>query len=278
MGTYPVYVVDLSSHNEIISFAEMKEAGVVGVILKSTQGIHYVDKTYKQRKKDALEAGLLVGTYHFADASDPIAQAKHFLANADWDEATLFAHDWEDPPRVAGPEQRSQPMSAENGKLFLEYIYQVTGQRPAIYSGHTAKRELRDTKDEFYGQHRLWLASYTAETQLQASWETAWLWQFTGDNLGPNLPRKIAGVAGGGIDLNTGDPQRIAALWTGGHPNKANTGELPDIEAKPTIGIDDAVVGMGGILALSTVDFLTAVVVVGIVVGMFVYWKYYRKT
>lgn len=278
MGTYPVYVVDLSSHNNITSFADMKAAGVIGVILKSTQGTHYVDKTYKQRKADALAAGLLVGTYHFADGTDPVEQAKHFLSNSDWDENTLFAHDWEDPPRTSGPAERSQSMSAANSKVFCEYIYQVTGQRPAIYSGHTAKRELGDNKDEFFGQHRLWLASYTNEFQCQASWDDYWIVQFTGDNLGPNFPRKIDGVAGAGIDLNTGDPVKIRSLWTGGRINRPNTGTLPEIEeVKPTIGLDDGLVVGGGISVLTQTDWLTGLVVVAIIVGIFVWWKYFRK-
>jgi len=281
MGTYPVVVVDLSSHNTIESWDAMKAAGVVGVILKSTQGTFYVDKVYAQRKIEAEAAGLKVGCYHFADASDPVKQAQWFLKNSHWDENTLFALDWEDPPRRSdGVAERMKPMSSEQAKVFCEYIYMVTGQRPAIYSGNTAKRELREVKDEFFGQHRLWLASYTQEPHTQESWDTYWLWQFQGDNLGPNYPRQIAGVAGKGIDTNTGDPVKIVAEWTGGRPNKPNTGELPDMDGdsvKPSIGIDDAAVGAGGVGVLCSTDWITAVVVIVIVVTGFVWWKYYRK-
>lgn len=250
----------------------MRSAGVVGVILKATEGLTIVDDKYLANKKAALEAGLLVGAYHFAHAGDPIDQAKFFLKHADWDGYTLFAHDWEDPPH--GP-----PMSLSDTRRFVEYIYQVTGQRPVIYSGNTAKRLMGDVEDDYIGQHRLWLASYTETYHYQPSWTKHYIWQFTGDNLGPNLPRRVAGVQGGGIDLNTGDPGEIVMKWTGGRKNKDNTGDLPDddVANNPKIGLDDLGVGVGGVAVLTATDWLTALVVIAILGGIFVWWKYFKK-
>lgn len=272
MGTYPVHVVDISHYQTVTSFAEMKAAGVVGVICKATEGLSIIDDKYKMFKKAAEEEGLLVGCYHFMHAGDPIDQAKFFLSHSDWGPNTLIAADWEDPPH--GP-----PMSYEDTKKFLEYIYQVTGQRPAIYSGNTAKRLMDNTVDPYIGQHRLWLASYTETYHYQPSWTKHYLWQFTGDNLGPNLPRRIAGVVGGGLDLSTGDPAEIAADWTGGRPNKINTGEMPagEVADNPKVGVDDVVVGVTGIGVLASADWITGVVVAVILVGIFVWWKYFRK-
>lgn len=272
MATYPIHVVDLSHYQTVTSFDEMKKAGVIGVILKATEGLTIIDDKYLMFQRAAEEAGLLVGGYHFLHAGDPIPQAKFFLKNANWGPNTLLAADWEHPPH--GPQ-----MSLEDIKKFLEYIYQVTGQRPALYSGNVAKEELGETKDAYMAQHRYWLASYTANIVLQASWDAYWLLQFTGDNLGPNLPRRCPGVVGGGLDLNAGDPAEIERLWTGGHPNKANTGVLPDddVANNPKVGIDDVAVGAGGVAILSTADWITGLVTVAILVGIFVWWKYFKN-
>lgn len=284
MATYPVVVVDLSWHNEMEpdGFKKLKDAGVVGVILKASEGTHYTDPTYRSRQDQARRAGLLVGAYHFANGADPIAQAKHFLRNAYWDNNTLLCLDWEDPPpRPGAPAERSRVMSVEDAKKFCEYVYQVTGQRPVIYSGNTAKRLLGNNKDPFFGQHRLWLASYTHEYDVQNSWEDYWLWQFTGDNLGPNLPRTVPGVKGNGIDLNTGDPDLIEATWTGGKPNKINTGVLPDVDALPSVGVDDVaatgVAGAGALTAYLEFGIVAAVVAAAIVGGIWWYLKSQRK-
>lgn len=272
MATYPIHVVDLSHYQTVDSFDDMKKAGVVGVILKVSEGLTVVDDKYLMFQKAAEEAGLLVGGYHFLHAGDPIPQAKFFLKLANWGPNTLLAADWEDPPHGAA-------MSLEDVKTFLEYIYQVTGQRPAVYSGNVAKQKIGDAKDEYMAQHRYWLASYTANIVLQASWDKYWLLQFTGDNLGPNLPRRCPGVQGGGLDLNTGVPAEIEQLWTGGRPNKANTGVLPDgdVADKPTIGLDDLGVGAIGVSAIASADWITGICVAAILVGIFVWWKYFRK-
>ena len=280
MATYPVVVVDISWHNEMEpdGFKKLKDAGVVGVILKATEGTHYTDPTYRSRQDQARRAGLLVGAYHFANGADPIEQAKHFLRNAHWDANTLLSLDWEDPPqRSSGPPERSRTMTAEAAKLFCEYVYQVTGQRPVIYSGHTAKRILGNSKDAFLGQHRLWLASYTHDYEVQASWEDYWLWQFTGDSLGPNMPRKISGIKGTGIDLNTGDANEIADQWTGSKPNKHNSGELPEIEVMPSVTKEDVAAGGaaagGGLYALSEYGWEAALIATTIIVGIYLWWK-----
>jgi hypothetical protein len=48
------------------------------------------------------------------------------------------------------------------------------------------------------------------------NWPSAWLWQFTGDGLGPK-PHSIPGIVDSGIDINSyeGDAVKLAAEWSG---------------------------------------------------------------
>ena len=72
-------VIDLSHHNNVTSYQDIRDAGIVGIIHKATQGVTGVDGTYGTRKPQALAAGLLWGAYHFASKGNAQKQADHFL-------------------------------------------------------------------------------------------------------------------------------------------------------------------------------------------------------
>jgi hypothetical protein len=48
------------------------------------------------------------------------------------------------------------------------------------------------------------------------NWPSAWLWQFTGDGVGPK-PHSVPGIVDTGIDINhfDGDPVKLATEWSG---------------------------------------------------------------
>jgi lysozyme len=73
-------VVDLSHWDEVDSFEDAKDDGVVGIIHKATESNNYFDPTYNQRKKDALAAGLLWGAYHFLRPGNMKDQAQYLSA------------------------------------------------------------------------------------------------------------------------------------------------------------------------------------------------------
>src|SRR6266571_9227320 len=74
-------VVNLS-HYDLMrpDFVAMKSEGIVGVIHEATYPRFDRDARYRERQVAATQAGLLWGAYHFADATDPIRQADHFLS------------------------------------------------------------------------------------------------------------------------------------------------------------------------------------------------------
>lgn len=179
-------VIDIYHGDPVISFQRVKEFGIIGIIHKASQGSTLVDRTYAMRRKLATTAGLLWGAYHFMDLSDPEGQAEHFLSVAEPDDATLVALDWEN---VGG----SSP-NAYQARIFLETVSSHLNRLPVIYSGNVVKERI-EGKDEFFGQHKLWLAQYGHRWSVQASWSSPWLWQNNGDNTGPG-PHHIPGISG----------------------------------------------------------------------------------
>src|SRR5436305_12556640 len=73
-------VVNLS-HYDLVrpDFVGMKSEGVLGIIHEATYPRFESDARYYERQIAALDAGLFWGAYHFADATDPVRQADHFL-------------------------------------------------------------------------------------------------------------------------------------------------------------------------------------------------------
>jgi lysozyme len=208
-------VVDVSHHNVgtlkggAIDFKAMAGAGIWGVIHKATQGRAYTDPLYRVRRLQATEAGLLWAAYHF-NTGDPVqAQVESFLRAAQPDEHTGLVLDYED--------NRLSNMSIMQALDFLHMVEERVGRKAAIYSGNRLKETLPLLQPEdraYVCSHRLWLCQYGPKAVLPRGFEKYWIWQFTGDAIGPE-PHSIAGVAGNGVDLNTFDGARdeLAASW-----------------------------------------------------------------
>jgi lysozyme len=198
-------VVDLSHHNDVADFAAVKAAGMAGIIHKATEGVGFIDKLYADRRGRALGVGLLWGAYHFLRPGSIATQVDFFLKVAAPDETTLLALDHED-ERVA----------LIDAKEFLLRVEDAVGRRPVLYSGSVIKEQLGSRIDGYLAAHRLWLAQYSPRPVTPRNWPSAWLWQFTGDGLGPK-PHSVPGIVDSGIDINSyeGDAMKLAAEWSG---------------------------------------------------------------
>src|SRR5215831_13616409 len=204
-------VVDLSHWNSANDYDAVKDAGIVGVIYKATEGVSYTDNTYVQQQHAAKAAGLKWGAYHFANGRDMDGQVANFLRFAAPDPDELFCLDWED--------NGGDTMSANGVKEWVSKVEAALG-RPGecvIYSGNTAK-ELIQGNDDFFGSRRLWLAQYSSSWTTQESWSAPWLWQYTDGVYGPS-PHEIDGIGPCDINSYDGYAEQPAAEWASGDAN-----------------------------------------------------------
>ena len=88
-------VIDISHHNIVTSFQDVKLNGILGVIHKATQGKTVVDAKYHGRQQRALANGLFWGAYHFGTRGNVSQQVDHFLDTADPVETDLLVLDFE---------------------------------------------------------------------------------------------------------------------------------------------------------------------------------------
>jgi lysozyme len=199
-----INVIDMYHGNVVKTsdFVALRNAGIIAIVHKASQGLHYADPFYADRRKAALDAGLLWGAYHFLDSSDAGAQAKFFLqcvdatGNAD---PIMLACDYENSDHQPTLQQCMQFMSAVDRAT-------LPGVQCALYSGNLIRETLRPHVGGhqdgdmhgvqlFFQNHRLWLAEYGPKEQIPYPWNLpivkssneatalpppgVWMWQFT---------------------------------------------------------------------------------------------------
>src|SRR5215469_689695 len=133
------------------------------------------------------------------------AQVEFFLKIAAPDNTTLLALDHED-----------ERVILIDAKEFLLRVEDAVGRKPVLYSGSLIKQQLGSRIDGYLAAHRLWLAQYGPRPVTPRNWPSAWLWQFTGDGVGPR-PHSVPGIVDARIDINhfDGDAVKLAAEWSG---------------------------------------------------------------
>ena len=200
-------VVDISHHNGNVNFVKVKDAAIIGVIQKATQGQGNVDPTYKTNKTKAINAGLLWGAYHFATGSDGVKQAENFLNVVGDDPRTLLVLDFE--PNPTGPS-----MSLEEARAFVTHVNGQTGRFPGFYSGHFIKQLLGANADPVLANCWFWLAQYGNTAVVPPNWPTWTMWQYTDGVIGPE-PHTVSGIGRCDRDKFNGNEAQLRKLWGG---------------------------------------------------------------
>lgn len=194
-------VLDTYHGNEIDDMKAIYTFGIRGIIHKATESTRFKDSKYAARRGWAIDNGLLWGAYHFIRPGNIAAQASFFVDAAKPDATTLLALDYED-----------KGVSLADVRTFLKAVREATGQRPKLYGGSVLKEKLGKKADPFIATHRLWMPQYGPKAVLPPGWNTYWLWQYTGDGIGP-LPHNCPGVTTKNIDLNVFGGVDLATEW-----------------------------------------------------------------
>ncbi len=218
------------SHYDMMrpDFAAMKREGIIGVIHEATYPRLERDAKYLDRQMGALQAGLLWGAYHYADATDPVLQADHFLSvvSGAWAQAgsaarspgVLLVLDFEKNGHYPGGTMR-----ADQAVAFVERIRQRTGVYPGIYSGEYHLRQVLNSPKVSTAQRSaltncwLWIANYHKEPQATAPWSFWSLWQYCGDGK-CGLPRSsypigVANIKKAERNIFRGNQSDLQEFW-----------------------------------------------------------------
>jgi lysozyme len=203
-------VIDLSHHNTVASFARIRDAGVLGIIHKATQGTSFVDANYDENRAGARAAGLMWGAYHFARKGDVARQVTHFLSVAGAQAGELLVLDFE-------PNTTEGTMTLAEAEEFVGLVKERTGRFPGVYGGQSFLKEtLGNGTTTLLANCWLWIARYSSQFPVvPPAWPGFTLWQYTDGNAGPQ-PHQVPGVGRCDRDKYNGDEAALRAFWANG--------------------------------------------------------------
>ena len=173
--TQSTSVLDISHWQDSVDFPALKQAGILGIILKATEGLSYVDSTFVTRKTAAHRAGLITSQYHFLKHGKADQQMVFFFGTTMPVPGERMVIDYEDAACTL-----QDLHEACKALLMLDPSLQVT-----IYGANGfLGAQLGGKRDEYLANFSLWVASYTTKpdptmTNLAATWPSWTLWQYT---------------------------------------------------------------------------------------------------
>jgi GH25 family lysozyme M1 (1,4-beta-N-acetylmuramidase) len=214
------FVADIY-HGNPIDFTKLAAASwngikCVGIIHKASQGAGIPDPEYPLRRPVAIAAGFLWGAYAF-NTGEPVAnQVAEFFKVAIPDTTSGMYLDFED--------NTASEMSLSEAIEFLDRGDQKLGRRLGIYSGNRMKELIpaaSSAERDFLASHAFWGCEYGPEFKdvdakgRALPWTAPFLWQDTGDGIGPQ-PHTLAGLEqGADLSIFKGTRDELAAKWPG---------------------------------------------------------------
>jgi GH25 family lysozyme M1 (1,4-beta-N-acetylmuramidase) len=125
-------------------------------IVKATQGVAYINPDFARMAKATVDAGKLIGIYHYASGNDPVKEADFFLRNIPgYIGKAILCLDWEGEQNPAFGKS-----DVSWCKKFCDRVYEKTGVRCFIYMSksvchaHDWKAVAKD--------YPLWCAQYAS--------------------------------------------------------------------------------------------------------------------
>ncbi len=197
-------IIDLSHHHNIK--AQMaKDAGVIAIIHKATEGLTFHDKKYHAVKAEAKAIGLLWGSYHFSNNSSVSEQVKNYLSYAKPDDEEVICLDFE--------HNDGKEMSLKQAEEFVTLVKNELGRFPMLYGGAWMREQIGKNKNEILSNCPLWYRRYASTPKALPTqvWPTYTLWQYTDGKVGGS-PISVNGVA---CDRNffQGTEAELKAKW-----------------------------------------------------------------
>lgn len=178
--------IDVHGDKGYVNFALVKASGIDFAYVKCTEGVSFNDGRYADNVLRARQAGLMVGSYHFArpDNNSPFDEARHFHSvMKTFPDSLPPALDFERRPHGKTPAQLTQwaqdflnELRALGHKVVVFYTY------PDYFH-----RDMGSPKTTFGGA-LLWWAEYGPAAHTPPGWPL-WTWQYTSGG-------RVGGVTG----------------------------------------------------------------------------------
>jgi GH25 family lysozyme M1 (1,4-beta-N-acetylmuramidase) len=185
--------IDVSHYNGNIDWQQVAAAGKTFAFIKATEGITYQDNQFLANVQGARDANILVGAYHFLNATTTDGarqEAANFARAIESAGGSLDlppVMDYENNPKGLTPAQISEVAHA-----FLDETEKLTGRLPIVYTGNVFASKF----DPTFSMYKLWVARYSTTQKPTAvpAWDNWWAWQYSSTGSVPGIR--------GNVDLN----------------------------------------------------------------------------
>ncbi|QDY83284.1 AMIN domain-containing protein [Paenibacillus polymyxa] len=182
--------IDVSHYNGNIDWQQVAVAGKTFAFIKATEGTKYQDNQFLANVQGARNANILVGAYHFLNATtvDGARQeAANFARALDSAGGRLDlppVMDYENNPKGLTPAQISEVAHA-----FLDEMEKLTGREPIVYTGNVFASKF----DPTFSMYKLWVARYSTTQKPTAvpAWNSWWAWQYSSTGSVPGIPGQV---------------------------------------------------------------------------------------
>ncbi|NDV78840.1 glycoside hydrolase family 25 protein [Dysgonomonas sp. 511] len=189
---YFVKGIDVSHHNPILDWKNVKLQNISFAYLKATEGNSHIDRNYPYNYDLATKAGVATGAYHFYTfALSGEEQARHFLKTAKFASGDLLpAIDVEhSPANPYSKDEKYRALVVNELKVLENELYEHFGIHPVIYTNRDCYKHY--IKGHF-PDNIIWICDLDKEPgEKLGNWR---IWQFSHKG-------ELAGVDGH-IDLN----------------------------------------------------------------------------
>lgn len=179
-GTPRIDFVDVSSWNGKLlfdDFKKIKNYGVKGIIVKLTEGKHYLNPNARLQIDNARQAGLKIAVYHYSkfnSSSEAVLEADYFLKYVKQfglSRETVLVNDLED-------SQTKRLTVTANAVAFRNRLVTSGYSKHMVY---TSLNYITVTKFDvqLFGNRNIWMASYPYQPTSNNLWYTqygAWQW------------------------------------------------------------------------------------------------------
>ena len=157
-AAYPVRGIDVSRHQGTVDWPRVAASGVDFVYMKATEGGDWTDPEFARNWREAGDAGLARGVYHFFTfCRDAGEQAAHALATQPPEAELPFVVDVEYGGNCEGFESLETVQASLD--RFIQIVTDSTGRAPVIYAVHSSYPDFiegRYPASPRWMQHVLW--------------------------------------------------------------------------------------------------------------------------
>lgn len=172
---FPVWGVDVSHHQGVINWPVLAGEGIRFVYMKATEGGDFKDRRFTDNWREAKEAGLAVGAYHFfLPGKTGREQAENFIASVPVETDSLPpVLDVECPVPPSAPEREAIRVRIRECLALMAERY---GKTPVIYATYEAYDAF--IQGEF-ADNPLWIRSVFTSPDRKALGRDWVFWQYS---------------------------------------------------------------------------------------------------